>query len=114
MMRARPSLRAFGLGAFAAAFFVVAAAPACSAEVIHVRVKNLVYMPAQVSAHVGDTIEWSNDDFIVHTATAQDKSWEVMLPAHAKGRKVMTKAGTFDYFCRLHPNMKGKITVTEK
>jgi plastocyanin len=36
----------------------------------------------------------------------------VLLPPQKKGSMVVTKAGTFDYYCRLRPNMKGKLTVT--
>jgi plastocyanin len=49
---------------------------------------------------------------VQHTATANDKSFDVLLPAHKKGSIVVSKPGTIDYYCRFHPNMKGKITVT--
>ncbi len=35
-----------------------------------------------------------------------------MLPPNKTGSIVVKKAGTFDYFCKFHPNMKGKMTVT--
>jgi plastocyanin len=35
-----------------------------------------------------------------------------MLPAGKSGSIVVTKAGTFDYICKFHPNMKGKVIVT--
>jgi hypothetical protein len=35
---------------------------------------NVDYRPAAISAHVGDTIEWTNTDFLAHTATARDKN----------------------------------------
>jgi len=62
-------------------------------------------------AHVGDTIEWVNDDFVIHTATARDGTWDVKLPPHATGRTVVKGLGTVAYYCRYHPNMKGEITV---
>ena len=65
-----------------------------------------------MTAKVGDTIEWDNKDVLQHTATAVDNSWNVLLPPHKKGSMVVTKAGTFDYYCKLHPNMQGKLTVT--
>jgi plastocyanin len=109
MIGARP-----GLCAIASAFFIAAAPSVCAAEVVHVTMKSLVVSPARVSAKVGDTIEWANEDFVAHTATATDKSWEVMLPAHAKGHLVVSKPGTIAYFCRFHPNMKGEISVDAK
>jgi plastocyanin len=88
-----------------------AAVPA-QAATIDVVMQNLVVKPVEVTAKVGDTIRWDNKDFVAHTATATDKSFDVMLPAGKSGSVVVTKAGTFDYFCKFHPNMKGKVTVT--
>jgi len=88
-----------------------AAVPA-QAATIDVVMQNLVVKPVEVTAKVGDTIRWDNKDFVAHTATATDKSFDVMLPPGKTGSTVVTKVGTFDYFCRFHPNMKGKVTVT--
>lgn len=89
---------------------VVCAVPA-QAATITVEIKNLVFSPAAVTAKAGDTIVWDNKDFVAHTATATDKTFDVMLPAGKSGSAVVAKAGTFDYFCKFHPNMKGKVTV---
>lgn len=83
-----------------------------SAATIKVEVKNLVFTPAVVAAKAGDTIVWDNKDVLQHTATATDKAFDVMLPPGKSGSTVVTKAGTFDYFCKFHPNMKGRVTVT--
>jgi plastocyanin len=83
------------------------------AKTIRVDITKLVFAPAEVAAHVGDTIEWVNADFLVHTATAKTKEWEVMILVGKSGRLELKKAGTMDYYCRLHPNMTGRITVTE-
>jgi plastocyanin len=42
------------------------------AETIQIKIEKLAFIPSQVSAHVGDTIEWVNADFIAHTATARN------------------------------------------
>jgi plastocyanin len=94
------------------AMFCVLGAVPTHAATITVTIDKLVYTPAEVTAKVGDTIEWDNKDILQHTATAKDGSWNVLLPAHKKGSMVMKQAGTFDYYCKFHPNMKGKITVT--
>lgn len=101
-----------GLAALAA--FVLGGllpALATSSETIEVRMKNLIFAPAEVRAHVGDTIAWVNDDILVHTATARSGAWNFNLPKGSTQRLTLTKAGSFDYFCRLHPNMKGRIVV---
>jgi plastocyanin len=83
------------------------------AAVIQIKIENLAFAPAQISAQVGDTIEWTNADFVAHTATARDGAWEVMLPPNARRSVVLKTAGTIDYYCRLHPNMTGKIMVSK-
>jgi plastocyanin len=103
----RPGRLAF----IAIALSGVAAVPA-QAATIEVVMQNLVVKPLEVTAKVGDTIRWDNKDFVAHTATATDKSFDVMLPAGKSGSIVVTKAGTFDYICKFHPNMKGKVIVT--
>ncbi len=74
--------------------------------------ENLVITPAQVTARVGDTIEWINKDIFAHTATARNGDFDVMLPPKKTGTLVLKKAGTVDYYCRFHPNMTATLTVT--
>ena len=85
--------------------------PASAAETIRVAIDKLTFAPAQVSAHVGDTIEWVNRDPIAHTATGRNHEWDVAIPANGVGRLTLRQAGDVDYFCRFHPNMTGRISV---
>ncbi|RWM88832.1 MAG: amicyanin [Mesorhizobium sp.] len=88
----------------------IAAAPA-EAKTIEVTIEKLVFSPASIEAKVGDTIEWVNKDVFAHTATVKD-GWEVMIPPKTSASMMLKKAEAFDYFCRFHPNMKGRLTVT--
>lgn len=90
---------------------LIGAAVSARAETVTITIEKLAFLPAQVSAHVGDTVVWENKDFIAHTATGRNHEWDVMIPAHQTGKVVLQKAGTIDYFCKIHPNMKGQITV---
>jgi plastocyanin len=63
-------------------------APAFSADTIRVAIDKLTFAPAQVSAHVGDTIEWVNRDFIAHTATARNQDWDVASRPRKSLRRV--------------------------
>ncbi len=83
------------------------------AAVIQIKIKDLAFAPAQVSAQVGDTIEWTNADFVAHSATARDGTWDVMLPPNATRSVVLKTDGIIDYYCRFHPNMTGQITVSK-
>jgi plastocyanin len=81
------------------------------AETFTVTIERMAFVPAEITAKAGDTIEWVNKDAFAHTATVKD-SWEVMLPVGKSGSIIIETAGTVDYICRFHPNMKGGITVT--
>ncbi len=98
------------LPAVAAVILAAAAVPA-RAETIQVIVDKLVFTPAEVSAKVGDTVEWVNRDILAHTATVKGEM-EVMIPAKKTGRLTLQKAEAMEYYCRFHPNMKGRITVS--
>ena len=80
------------------------------AETIQVTIDRLVFSPAAVEARVGDTIEWVNNDVFAHTATVKG-GWEVMIPPKRSASLTLQKAETVDYFCRFHPNMKGRLVV---
>ena len=87
----------------------IVAAPV-KAETIQVTIDKLVFSPATVEAKVGDTIEWVNKDVFAHTATVKG-GWEVMIPPKKSASLTLKAAGAVDYFCRFHPNMKGRLVV---
>ena|ERR1035438_268782 len=90
----------------------ISAVPA-RAETIQVTIDKLVYSPAEIKAKVDDTIEWINKDIVAHTATARG-DWDVTIAANSSASLVLKKAGTVDYYCRFHPNMKGRIAIAPK
>ena len=98
--------------ALAAPVLALAALPV-AAETIRVQVDKLAFAPATISAHVGDTIEWVNGDFLAHTATARNKEWDVMILPKKTGRVTLKQAGRIEYYCRFHPNMTGTIAVVQ-
>jgi plastocyanin len=90
---------------------VLLASPARSHNgTVHVSIDKLVFSPAEVTAKVGETIEWTNNDAFAHTATVKG-GWEVMIPPGTKATRMVEASDTVEYYCRFHPNMKGRITV---
>ena len=81
------------------------------AATIQITMENLVISPAETSAKVGDTIEWINKDIFVHTATARNGDWDVTMPPKKTVTLVLKKAGTVEYYCRFHPNMKATLVI---
>ena len=95
------------------ALILVVMASVARADTIQVKMEKLGFVASEVTAHVGDTIEWVNSDFVVHTATARDGSWDVLIPVNAKKTVVLKTEGTVDYYCKFHPNMTGRILVSK-
>ena len=82
-----------------------------AAATLQITMENMVISPANVSAKVGDTIEWINKDVFVHTATARNGDFDVNMPPKKTVTSVLKKAGTIEYYCRYHPNMKAVLTI---
>ena len=76
----------------------------------HVTIENLAFLPAEITVKAGETIEWTNKDRFAHTVTVKG-GWEVVIPPGKVATHVATADDTVDYYCRFHPNMKGRITV---
>ena len=98
-------------GRTAGALLLVLVTGSARAATVRVKIEKLAFMPSQVTAQVGDTIEWVNADFIAHTATARDGAWDVMIAPSTTASVVLKAGGTVDYYCRFHPNMTGQIDV---
>jgi plastocyanin len=73
------------VGGLALLAVVAASSPAIAGETIRVTIDKMTFDPPKISAHVGDTIEWASSDFVVHTATAKNKDWDVAIPAKGMG-----------------------------
>jgi plastocyanin len=98
------------LAAVALLSFGAMAVPAHAAT-IQIVMDNLVITPAEISVKAGDTIEWVNKDVFAHTATARNGDFDVMIPPKKTVTSVVKKAGTVEYYCRFHPNMKAVLVV---
>jgi plastocyanin len=93
------------------AALMVATSISARAATIQISMENLVISPAEVSAKVGDTIEWINKDIFAHTATARNGDWDVTIQPKKTVTSILKKAGIIEYYCRFHPNMKATLTI---
>ncbi len=78
-----------------------------------VSIENFAFGPANTTVSVGDTVTWTNDeDSVGHTTTSDDGFWKSDLLKPGDGfKRTFDEAGTFTYFCSIHPSMKASITV---
>ena len=95
----------------AAALISGALAVPAHAATIQIAMENLVFSPAEANAKVGDSIEWINKDVFAHTATARNGDFDVTMPPKKTVTSVVRKAGTIEYYCRFHPNMKAVLKI---
>jgi plastocyanin len=95
------------------ALILVVTTGVARAGTIQVKMEKLGFVPVEITAHAGGTIEWVNSDFVTHTATARDGSWDVLIPVNAKKTVVLKTEGTVEYYCKFHPNMTGRILVSK-
>ncbi|MES1179891.1 MAG: cupredoxin domain-containing protein [Hyphomicrobium sp.] len=82
-----------------------------AADVVTVTIVDMGFAPADVILKAGDTVEWTNHDFIDHTATATDGGWDLTIEAGKSARHQFTQSGSLKYFCRYHPDMIGVVRV---
>ena len=80
---------------------------------IHIiEIKDLKFIPNEISVKPGDIVKWINHDFIPHTATANNKKWNSdLIGAEAKWQMTIGNETFEDYFCIYHPGMKGKVRI---
>ena len=77
-----------------------------------VGIENFTFSPGDVTAAVGETITWTNEDSAPHTATLDDGACDTgNIAQGATAGLVFDAAGTYPYHCTIHPNMKGTITI---
>ena len=91
------------------------AAPAKSAPTAApiVHISNFTFSPQILKIRAGQTVTWVNDDDIPHNVTAVDKSFKSkVLDTGERFSFTFAHAGTYAYFCALHPHMTGKVVVT--
>jgi len=77
-----------------------------------ITMRNFTVEPVEVVEARGDTLVWLNTDFVPHSATARDGSWDSKaIDGSASWRVVVTATGRHEYYCIFHPNMKGTVVV---
>ena len=104
--------RDFGLAVAAAMFLPAAAARAeDSAIPLAVHIDNFVFEPAQLTVKIGQTVTWTNRDYIPHTVVCAGKFRSKTMDTDGTFSFTCTAPGEYKYFCSLHPHMTGAVKV---
>lgn len=91
---------------------VKANASQAQAKTVEVKIDNFSFSPATLTVAVGTIVTWTNYDDIPHTVVSTDGVFKSKaIDTDEKFSYVFSKAGTFPYFCSVHPKMTGTVVV---
>ena len=77
-----------------------------------VTIDNFTFSPAELIVPVGTTVEWVNHDDVPHTVVGNAREFSSpALDTDGQYAHAFTKAGTYAYFCSIHPHMTAKVVV---
>ena len=94
------------------AFGTVVAQDATKKDANEITIDNFTFTPKELTVPVGTTVKWLNHDDIPHTIVEKKTTFRSKaLDTDDSYSFTFTSAGTFDYFCGLHPHMVGQVIV---
>lgn len=84
-----------------------------SSDKYQVKIDNFSFTPTTLTVPVGTTVTWTNQDDVPHNiVSAEGKTLKSpVMDTDQKFSFTFTKAGTYSYFCGIHPKMTGKVVV---
>jgi len=78
----------------------------------HVVVDNFSFAPAVASVAHGATVTWINRDDVPHNIVSTDRKFKSpVLDTDQQFSHTFEAAGTYEYFCSIHPRMTGRVVV---
>lgn len=83
-----------------------------SGDVVDVTIENFMFVDSTASVSVGDTVRWTNNQSVSHTVTSGEELWDTTLSNGGTFEFTFDDAGTYPYFCAIHPSMTGTVEVS--
>jgi plastocyanin len=76
-------------------------------------IDNFSFSPKAITVPIGVPVTWTNDDNMLDAMTSADHQFQrsLVLKAGQSFSNTFATAGTYSYFCSIHPRMTGKIIV---
>jgi len=78
-----------------------------------VKIDNFSFTPTTLTVPAGTTVTWTNQDDVPHNVVSTEGKTlkSPVMDTDQKFSFTFTKAGTYSYFCAIHPKMTGKVIV---
>jgi amicyanin len=92
---------------------LAASQPGDSGNQYQVNIDNFSFTPATLTVPVGAKVTWTNKDDVPHTVVSTNKAFlhSPALDTDQSFSYAFAKAGTYEYYCSVHPKMVGKVVV---
>jgi amicyanin len=102
-----------------AAFIAACTTQALAGDPVDAKIKLFQFQPNPIEVKAGTQVTWTNGDDIEHSVTAGAPGKESgafdsgFFKKDGTFTQTFDKPGTYDYFCKRHNSMKGKVVVTQ-
>jgi plastocyanin len=87
-----------------------------AAKPAQVPIAKNMFTPADLTVSVGQAVVWTNEDAAPHTVTTTSAPVKFDSGAFGTGKSwsyTFTEMGTYKYYCAVHPDMVGTVTVVK-
>jgi plastocyanin len=89
-----------------------ASTPSPTPTITEVEISGFAFVPATITIPVGTTVTWFNKDSVAHTVSSRADVFDSgNLSGGATFSYTFDQKGSFEYYCKLHPSMRGKVIV---
>jgi len=86
--------------------------PVAAVDGNQVVVDNFSFTPATAAVPVGTTVTWTNHDDIPHNVVSPEQKFKSpVLDTDEVFSHTFDVAGTYKYYCSIHPRMTGQVVV---
>src|SRR5450759_2913612 len=75
-------------------------------------IQGMAFNPSSITVAAGTTITWTNKDAVTHTVTSKTNAFDSgSLSTGSTFSFTFATAGTYSYYCKVHPSMVATVTV---
>ena len=83
-----------------------------AAQANTIAIDNFTFQAATLTVTAGTEVTWVNKDDVPHKVVSTDRQFSSpVLDTDGRFSYTFATPGTYEYFCSIHPTMKGKVIV---
>ena len=74
-------------------------------------ISNFAFAPKELTVEKGTIVTWKNDEGVSHTVVSEGFFSSKTLTKGGQFTYEFDQPGEYEYYCSIHPSMKGKVIV---